>query len=109
MGNVTFSVGGREFMLACADGEEAHVLQLGALIDQKAAASGAVGQTEARMLLFASLMLADELHELRSAQTASPTPEVSPEMPVDLAERLGKIAQRVENLADLLETDAQNA
>jgi hypothetical protein len=46
---------------------------------------------------------------LRSAQTAAPTREVPTEMPADFPERLGKIAQRVENLADLLETDAQNA
>ncbi|MEE4450869.1 cell division protein ZapA [Novosphingobium resinovorum] len=114
MGNVTLGIGGREFMLACADGEEAHILRLARLIDSKASASGAVGQTETRMLLFAALMMADELHELRSRP--EPQPQLPMEVPVEVpaippqfAERLVRIAARVENLADLLETDAANA
>jgi len=102
MGNVTLSIGGRSFTLACADGEEMHVTRLGRLIDDKAAASGAEGQTETRMLLFAALMMADELDELRKRPK---TAEISP----DFTERLGRIASHVENLASLLESDAASA
>lgn len=105
MGNVTLSIAGRSFTLASADGEEAHVARLGRLIDEKAAASGAAGQTETRMLLFAALMLADELHELRSRAAASKPPEIGP----DVTDRLARIATRVENLALLLESEAPNA
>lgn len=105
MGNVTLSIGGRSFTLASADGEEAHVARLGRLIDEKAAASGAAGQTETRMLLFASLMMADELHELRKRAAQAPAPAAS-EIPPAMAERLSRIASRVENLASLLESDA---
>lgn len=106
MGNVTLSIAGRSFTLAGADGEEAHIARLGRLIDEKAAASGAAGQTETRMLLFASLMLADELHELRNRPADAPQ---SPEIPPEVAERLARIASRVENLASLLESDAPSA
>jgi cell division protein ZapA len=109
MGNVTLSIGGRIFTLASADGEEAHVARLGRLIDEKAAASGAAGQTETRMLLFAALMMADELHELRKRVAEPPAPAPAPVpagIPPVLAERLGRIASRVENLASLLESDA---
>ncbi|GLK42441.1 MULTISPECIES: cell division protein ZapA [Novosphingobium] len=110
MGNVTLGIGGREFMLACADGEEAHILRLARLIDSKATASGAVGQTETRMLLFAALMMADELHELRSRpEPQAVLPIEVPAIPAQFAERLARIASRVENLADLLETEAANA
>lgn len=105
MGNVTLSIGGRSFTLATAHGEEAHVSELGALISEKAAASGAAGQTETRMLLFAALMLADELHGLRQRVTqeeAPPPPALSPEV----TERLARIASRIENVASLLESDA---
>jgi cell division protein ZapA len=105
MANVTLSIGGRSFTLASADGEEAHVAQLGRLIDEKAAASGAAGQTETRMLLFASLMLADELVELRNRAGAVPAAEIDP----NLALQLDRIADRVENLASLLESDAPSA
>lgn len=105
MGNVTVSIGGRSFTLASANGEEAHVAELGRLIDEKAAASGAAGQTETRMLLFAALMLADELHELRKRSSEISAPK-SPEIGPEVAERLARIASRVENLASLLESDA---
>lgn len=122
MGNVTFSIAGRAFTLACADGEEEHIARLGALVDEKANAAGAAGQTESRMFLFASLMLADELHELRARAAAAlatppeqaPTPApATPQVPADLAERIARIADRVENLAllvaDGLETGPANA
>lgn len=102
MANVTLSIGGRSFTLACDDGEEAHVTSLGKLIDEKAAASGAVGQTEPRMLLFASLMMADELIALRKRP-------ISGEFPPEIAERLARIADHVENLASRLEDETTNA
>jgi cell division protein ZapA len=110
MANVTLTIGGREFMLACADGEEAHVTRLAQMIDEKLAQAGVVGQTEPRMLLFASLMLADELHELRQRPAATaPAPAPEPEIPEVLVEELVRIADHVENLADLLEQRAPNA
>ncbi|WP_395332651.1 cell division protein ZapA [Novosphingobium sp. BL-8H] len=115
MSNVNLTIGGRGFTLACADGQEGHVEYLGRLIDDKVAAAGAVGQTETRMLLFAAIMLADEVHNLREAAAAkavtappppvepAPTPAPSAEFPPEMAARLGAIAERIENLADLLE------
>jgi cell division protein ZapA len=114
MANITLTIGGREFMLACADGEEPHVTALARMIDEKLAQAGVVGQTEPRMLLFASLMLADELHELRR-RAAPPVPapapapaEPVPAIPEVLVHELSRIAELVENLADLLEQNASN-
>ncbi|KHK91366.1 cell division protein ZapA [Novosphingobium malaysiense] len=101
MSNVTLSIGGRSFLVACADGEEAHVSKLGQLIDDKVAAAGMAGQTETRMLLYASLLLADEVHELQT--------DSGPALPADVKDRLGRIAERIENLADLLEGRPVNA
>lgn len=101
MSNVNLTIGGRSFTIACASGEEDHVAELGRLIDAKAAASRMNGQTETRMLLFASLLLADEVHELRS-QVASAAPSSGDDAQV--AQRLSGIARRIENLADLIES-----
>lgn len=121
MSNVTLSIGGRSFTVACADGEEAHVTGLGRLIDAKAAEAGAVGQTESRMLLFASLMLADTVHDLqrRAAETAAQAvasaaapasgPSISPELTKILAETLDAVASRIENLVTVLESEATSA
>lgn len=102
MGNVILPIGGRDFMLACADGEESHVKDLAALIHEKVLAAGAQGQTEGRMLLFAALMMADELHELRAR--AASVDHASP-----VVDRLEKIAGFVESLAQRLESDAAKA
>ena len=96
MSNVVLQIGGRSFSVACEPGEEAHVEALGRAIDAKiASVEGAAQQSESRMLLFAALMLADELSE-RGA----------PLMPSKNAASLGAIADRLENLATLLEAAA---
>lgn len=99
MSNLRLSIGGRSFSVACADGEEAHVTMLGRLIEDKVQAAGAAQQNESRMLLFAALMLADEVHELKERGGL-------PGLPDDIAERLARIADHVENLAGLLEDGA---
>ena len=100
MSNVTLSIGGRSFTVACAEGEEHHVAGLGRAIDAKLATMGDMsGQNEARMLLFAALLLADELDEARSGRAPAPANPV----PSQLAERLEAIATRLENLAASLE------
>lgn len=107
MSNVTLSIGGRTFTVSCADGEEAHVSELGSLIDKKVETLGqTAGQNEVRMLLYAALVLADELKEARitlasQAAATSATP--------DLAVRLERIATNIENIAERLETEAGDA
>lgn len=115
MSNVTLSIGGRSYTVACAEGEEGHVSALGRLIDEKVSAIAApLGQNEVRQLLFASLLLADELHEARQAPSkAAPAPGRNPSPAVDLDElvapALERMAERVENLATRLEALPDNA
>ena len=100
MSNVTLTIGGRAFTVACAEGEEDHVSGLGRMIDSKLSAMGDMtGQSEARTLLFAALLLADEVHEARF-RTA---PTAATSLPDDAAQRLDSIAARLENLAAALE------
>lgn len=75
MTNVTLTIGGRSLTISVAAGEEAHVEMLGRMIDDRVRRMGNVAtQGEARMLLFASLMLADELHEAHSRPAPAPQP-----------------------------------
>lgn len=99
MSNVTLHIGGRDYKVACAEGEEDHVTGLGRLIDAKLNAMGAGGQSESRTLLFAALLLADEVHELRTAATA-PRPSRAPAASPD---QLDLLAERLENVASHLE------
>ena len=106
MSNVDLEIGGRRIAVACADGEEAHIAALGSMIDAKIAGmGGAAGQSEARMLLFGALLLADELHELKhrgGAETTGPAAEI-------MAGRLERLAASLEKCATHLETLGKDA
>jgi cell division protein ZapA len=95
--NVTLELAGRSYAVACADGQEAHVLRLGRTLDAKLATMpNAAAQSEARMLLFAALLMADECHELKQGKEP-----VAGEP--DFGEALEKLAGRLESCATKLE------
>jgi len=97
MSNVTLSIGGREYTVACGPGEEAHIAQLGGTIHGKLSALPALsGQSEARTLLFAALLLADELHELRTNAPPGDGGSATVETLESLASRLESLAERLE-------------
>lgn len=104
MSNVNLAIGGRTFAIACAKGEEAHVTELGAMIDAKVVESGAISQNETRMLLFAALMLADEVHEVRAELSLAHSNQAqTSEATNQLQLRFDQIAHRLELLAEDLE------
>jgi cell division protein ZapA len=99
MSNVTLEIAGRKFAVACAEGEEAHIAMLGRTIDAKLQDMPHIAnQSEARALLFAALLLADENHELKGGGGAPA--ETGPGM----AESLEALADRLEGLASQLES-----
>jgi cell division protein ZapA len=97
MSNVTLTIGGRQYLVACAAGEEDHVVRLGETIEAKVREIGAAGHNEVRLLLFAALLLADENFELK--QKAAP--EAAPAGPSAAA--LEALADRLEKYATALE------
>lgn len=62
---VNVMINGRAYTLACDEGEEGHLKSLASHVDQKVKELlGSVGQVgEQRLLLMASLLMADEHHE----------------------------------------------
>jgi len=102
MASVELEIASRTYQLACRDGEEAHLRSVAAIVDRKARDAGAAlgNMTEARQLLFAALLLADELKEQR-AGTGAPVP--GGEVPVAMTNALERLAERIESLADRLE------
>jgi len=107
MAQMKLEIGGRSFMVTCQDGEEEHLTKLAAMVDGKARESGdPAGLNESRMLLFTSLLLADELHSAQSAM-AEPAVTSAPAEPDPIDEQaivaLEKLADRAEQLANSLE------
>lgn len=82
MSTVTLSIGPKSYTVACADGQEAHIKALGAMIAEKYAQLGSArAPLEAQNLLFSALFLADELAEARKrlGDTPAPPPATAPD------------------------------
>ena len=107
MSNVSLEIGGRQYSVASADGEEEHVALLGRRIDEKLRAmGGAAGQSESRMLLFAALLLADEIHEM-AVRGGAPAPADDGPALARVADGIDAAARRIEKLAADLEQAAR--
>jgi cell division protein ZapA len=109
MAQVVVKVNGREFPLTCADGQETRTRRLAQYVDSKVAEfTKTVGQVgEARLILLAALVIADELSDAnealrqeRSRQGAAGGAEAgSPAA----ASGIRSIAERIESVADRIE------
>ena len=98
MSNVTLDIAGRKFTVACGAGEEPHIEKLGQIIDSKIEGMPGLGsQSEARCLLYAALLLADEIDELRASPPAAPAGDSRS------ADTLERLADTLEGLAERLE------
>lgn len=108
MAEVTLSVGGYSYQVACRDGEEAHLLRLGEMVDARVnEARGAVGNaSEVRQLLLSALLFADEALDAKGGTQEAPA---APAVPAGLTEALETLADRVETIAARLEKLAHPA
>jgi cell division protein ZapA len=99
MAQVTLRINGYAYTVGCKDGEEQHLQAMAGEVERRIDTVKAVaGQSgEARMLVMASLLMADDLYEMgKGRQSGAPIP--TPEDP-KLVRRLGKLAQRAEEIA----------
>ena len=110
MSQITVKVNGRNYEIACDDGQEAHLTRLAQYVDRRVdeliAAVGQVG--DARLLVMASLLVADELSEvyteldaLRNDRRPGTVSQLG-SGPVGVGELEG-LAQRVEKIAETIE------
>ena len=72
MAEVELTIAGRNYRVACRAGEEDNLLAAGALVDAKSreAIAGLGTLSESRQLLFAALLLADQIVDGRDAVIA---------------------------------------
>jgi len=112
MGQVSVTLNGRTYRLECSEGEEAHLIELaeylGSHVDTMRRKFGQVGDD--RLILMGSLVVADELWELRrqidelktalaeARRDKSAADETVRTLQADLAARVGAAADRLELL-----------
>jgi cell division protein ZapA len=126
MPEVTIEIGGRQFEVACQDGEEHYLRSAEKLLDAEASVllEQIGGMPESRMLLMSALMLADktaalqerltdaekllaktrvELEQLKNAPAHEAKTIEVPIIPPQIGDSLADIATRAEKLAQRLE------
>jgi cell division protein ZapA len=109
MAQVSVTINGRKYQIACDDGQEAHLSRLGSYIDKRigelVAAVGQVG--DARLLVMASLLIADELSDAYAELKALGKDERGAAglgaAEEAMAERIETLASRIEDIAARLE------
>jgi len=116
MAEVNLTIDGRTYPVACDDGQERRLLQLGAYVEQRmreASVSGSSNKTQAMVL--ASLMLADEVFDVSEklaeakeyiqnpAPSSTPSTKIeyqglSPNDEQNVINLIGQMASKVEKL-----------
>jgi cell division protein ZapA len=107
MALVNLKVNGRDFPVSCEDGQEPRIRRLAQYIDSKVQdftkTMGQVG--DARLILLAALVVADELSDANEAvQNSRGRPVPNAEESAAVATGIHGIAQRIEPIAARLET-----
>ena len=109
MSQVSVTINDRQYQIACDDGQEAHLTRLAAYIDKRVgelvAAVGQVGNE--RLLVMTSLLVADELSDAYSERDALKETDEGAGARLEVEENLGvaldAVAQRIEDIAELLD------
>jgi cell division protein ZapA len=104
MAQVDLFIAGRSYQIACREGEEENLKAAGRLVDAKSreALSGLGTLSESRQLLFASLLLADQIVDNQRGMAPAPSDPI-------IVERVAALAERLEALAVSLEKEGANA
>jgi cell division protein ZapA len=104
MAQVDLFIAGRSYQIACREGEEENLKAAARLVDAKSreALSGLGTLSESRQLLFASLLLADQIVDQQRGIAPAPADPI-------IAERVAALAERLEVLAISLENEGVDA
>jgi len=107
MGQVSITIRGRQYQIACDDGQEAHLARLGRYLDEQAQQlavnTGSVNDT--LMMVMVALTVADELSDATAKIEAheSGGRAVQDKIDTGIAALLNGLAKRVEEVAAALE------
>ena len=119
MAQVTVKLNGYSYTVGCEDGQEEHLELMAEQVEKRIDSIRSLGGSsgEARLLVLATLLMADELHDMRieadtlrmaaastvrhADDTGSKAPLAQPD--AEVTRRLARLAVRAEQIADSLE------
>lgn len=106
MAQVTVRINGYAYTVVCDDGQEPHLHNMAAEVEARINSIKALGgqSGESRLLVLASLLMADELHDLK-LMIGNLRQELArvPQAEVDTRRKLARLADRAEEIAATLE------
>jgi len=113
---VNARINGYSYTVGCEDGQEQHLVAMAREVENRIESIKALGgqSGEARLLVLAALLMADELHDLRIEAdglrtTASRPARAKADGEAAAAKRLAKLAVRAEQIAGELELQRSGA
>jgi cell division protein ZapA len=109
MAQVTIKINGYAYTVGCEDGQESHLQAMAAEVENRIDSIKALGGSsgEARLLMLASLLMADELHDLKIELEAARGADKAERPDTEGARRLSRLAARAEQIANGLEHPPQ--
>ena len=111
MAQVTVKINGYTYTVGCEDGQEDHLLAMAVQVENRIESIKALGGNsgEARLLVLASLLMADELHDLRAEMEAlraaarPPKRDEAAAGDAELSRQITRLAVRAEQIEAGLE------
>ncbi|MAE50249.1 MAG: cell division protein ZapA [Micavibrio sp.] len=110
MAHINLTINGRNFGMECDDGQEQRVIDLGNYVDAKVKTIAAAGaaSNENHLLVLTSLMLADEIHDLRDSLSALgehvESKDESDKQEEMVSDAINSLAERIELIAKRIQT-----
>lgn len=104
MAEITIYINGRSYDISCDNGQEGRIIELASYIDQRLQAISRAGAAynDAHLMVLTSLVLADELFEVKEGGKGAPraaVPAASKEDEAAVLKVLEQLTKRIEGVA----------
>ena len=108
MAQVTVKINGYSYTVGCEDGQEGHLTAMAGQVEQRIDSIKALGSSsgEQRLLVLASLLMADELHDTRAEadnMRAMLAKQGRAKAEIEATRKVSRLAARAEQIANGIE------
>jgi len=110
MAEINITINGRTFGISCEDGQEQRVVDLGRYVDGrlKEIARAGAASSESHLLVLTTLMLSDEIFDLRNEVQALGgqinQSQANQNDEEEVANAIGMLAERIERIAHRIQS-----
>lgn len=107
MAEVSLMINGKSYGISCDDGQEERVIELASYVDDRMRQMAGAGaaSNEPHLMVLTSLMLADEIYELKQSKAQNQQNVTASQEASDtaVAEAITNLAMRIDNVANRIQ------